>query len=504
VSQGGDIAFIYGVLKVLVAKGGINKEFIEQHTAQWEELESRIAQYTFAELESQAGLPQASMEAFADLLMTAHNAVFVWSMGITQHAYGGDAVSMVLNLGLARGYVGREKTGLVPIRGHSSVQGGAEMGCYATALPGGVPVTEENCRKLGEHYGFPIPTWPGYNSVEMVQAAGRGELDVLYCLGGNFLRTLPNPADVVDALSRVPLRVYQDILVNDQMLMEPNETVLLLPAKTRYEQDDGGTETTTERRILFSPELPRELGEVRAEWKILHQVAAATYPDRAYLLGPADGWALRTEIAHVVPFYDGVQHLKKIGDAIQYGGPRLCDNGQFPTTDGKAHFKAISLPPQDAPGLISKIEMRPGNNDTNSTASDDAKESHVANSQAPKQPQQVPVATPTARRTFMVSTRRGKQFNSLVYAEIDPLNGAPRDAVLMHDTDAAALGLSNGQQVVLKNAVGRYAGRVFLAPIAPGNLQVHWPEGNVILASDVTDPVGGVPDYNARVEVEPI
>src|SRR5207302_778627 len=125
--------------------------------------------------------------------------------------YGADAVQMVLNLGLAKGYVGRDKCGLMPIRGHSSVQGGAEMGAYSTVFPGGKPINAENARFLEEQYGFPIPDWRGLTTTEMVEACASGELDLLYCLGGNFLRTLPDPKSVVAAMANVPLRVHQDI-----------------------------------------------------------------------------------------------------------------------------------------------------------------------------------------------------------------------------------------------------------------------------------------------------
>ena len=141
-------------------------------------------------------------------------------MGITQHAFGGDAVQMILNLGLTKGYVGRDKCGLMPIRGHSSVQGGAEMGAYATAFPGGKPVNHENAQKLSAEYGFDVPDWPGLTAPEMVEACARGELDLLYCLGGNFLRTLPDPKYVRHALANVPLRVHQDIILTDQMFIE--------------------------------------------------------------------------------------------------------------------------------------------------------------------------------------------------------------------------------------------------------------------------------------------
>jgi predicted molibdopterin-dependent oxidoreductase YjgC len=232
----------------------------------------------------------------------------------------------------------------------------------------------------------------------------------------------------------------------------------LLPAKTRYEQDGGGTETTTERRILFGPELPREVGEARSEWRIFLELAAAAAPETAGILGCQSGQAIREEIARVVPAYEGIQRLRKIGDSVQYGGARLCEGGRFATSDGKAHFRAVALP--ETPG-----------------------ESDAVNA-------------------FKVSTRRGKQFNSLVYAERDPLNGARRDSVLMSRDDAARLGLSQHDPVVLISETGRMECRVFLAPIAPGNLQVHWPEGNAIIARGRIDAIGGVPDYNARVRVE--
>jgi predicted molibdopterin-dependent oxidoreductase YjgC len=394
------------------------------------------------------------MEEFATLIFNAKNAVVVWSMGLTQHIYGADAVQMALNLGLARGYVGRDKCGLMPIRGHSSVQGGAEMGAYSTVFPGGKAINRENAQSLEAQYGFPIPDQLGLTTTEMVEACGAGNLDLLYCLGGNFLRTLPDPKVVADAMSKVPMRVHQDIILTDQMFVEGAGDVLLLPAKTRYEQDDGGTETTTERRVAFSPEIPRQVGEARAEWKILRELAAATYPERAHLLGCNTGLEMRTEIARIIPFYNGIQDLRKTGDAFQYGGPHLCANGKFPTVDGKAHFKAVPLP-----------------------------------------------SLTRADNEFEVSTRRGKQFNTLIYAEIDPLNGAPRDAVLINPADAERLNLKNHQRVTLKNRTGSYSATVFYSPIAPGNLQVHWPEGNVLIPSGIVAQGGGVPDYNARVQI---
>ena len=462
VSTGGDIAFLAGVLKIMFEQGWVDVEFIEKHTAGFDDLRIQISDLKFDQLEARAGLGRSSMQEFAELIRDAKTAVLVWSMGITQHAFGADTVQMILNLGLTKGFVGRDKCGLMPIRGHSSVQGGAEMGAYATAFPGGKPINTENAAALARLYGFTVPDKPGLTAPQMVEAGARGELDLLYCLGGNFLRTLPEPEHVRRALANVPLRVHQDIILTDQMFIAAREQVILLPAKTRYEQDDGGTETSTERRIMFSPEIPRQVGEARAEWKILRELAAVACPERAHLLGCESGWNIRDEIARAVPFYAGVERFKASGDSLQYGGPHLCAGWKFPTPDGKAHFRAVPLPqpPQARPGAASAL--------------------------------------------FMVSTRRGKQFNSLVYAEVDPINGAPRDAVLMNAEDAASLGLRQSERVALKNDVGRFEARVFLAPMARGSLQVHWPEGNVIIRRGITDPAGGVPDYNARVAVEKI
>jgi predicted molibdopterin-dependent oxidoreductase YjgC len=233
--------------------------------------------------------------------------------------------------------------------------------------------------------------------------------------------------------------------------------VILLPAKTRYEQDDGGTETTTERRVVFSPELPRTVGEARAEWKILREIAVAAFPERAEKLGCETGWRMREEIARIVPFYEGVQHLKNGGDSFQYGGPHLCAGGVFPTPDGRGRFWAVDVPA---------------------------------------------IPETKGRTTFLVTTRRGKQFNTLIYAEVDPINGAARDSVLMSPENAGELGLIVGDRIALTSGVGRFEGRVFLAPLAKGCLQVHWPEGNGLLRHGVVDPSAGVPDYNARVTVE--
>src|SRR5439155_88997 len=223
-------------------------------------------------------------------------------MGMTHHACGTDNVLALINLALARGNVGRPGAGLMPVRGHSGVQGGAEMGAYATVFPGGVPIAAESARELERAYGFPIRAERGLSAAEMVEAAGRGAIDVLYSSGGNFLETLPDPDAVRAALERVPLRVHQDIVVSSQMLV--------------------------------------------------------------------DGW-------------------------------------RFPTPDGRAHFVPVA-------------------------------------------PQELAVAD----GHFLLSTRRGKQFNTMVFKARDPLTGAARDALFMSGEDALELGLRDGDAVSVRSETG--------------------------------------------------
>ncbi|GIU88371.1 MAG: formate dehydrogenase [Acidimicrobiia bacterium] len=458
VHTGGDAAFVAGVLKALVAAGAVDEGFVARHTTGYDRLLALLGELGFEELEAASGATRADMERFARMYADARAAVIVWSMGITQHRAGADNVRAIVDLALARGNVGRPGSGLMPIRGHSGVQGGAEMGCYATAFPGGLPVDEEHAEALARRWGFPVPSRPGLDAVAMVEAAGRGEIDVLWSSGGNFLDVLPAPDVTRAALAATPLRVHQDVVVTEQMLVDPGELVVLLPAATRYEQEGGGTSTTTERRVAFSPEIdgPR-VGEARSEWRIFRDVACRVHPGRADRFGCEDAARIRAEIARVVPSYAGIERLSATGDAIQVGGERLCDGWVFPTRDGRARFSAV----------------RPSG------------------------------AVPPPGR-FLLSTRRGKQFNTMVWADRDPLTGAARDALFVSGADARALGLADGDPVLVRSDHGEMRARVHLAPIRPGNVQAFFPEANGLLAPGRRDPESGVPDYNAVVEVVPV
>jgi molybdopterin-dependent oxidoreductase alpha subunit len=463
VNTGGDQAFIAGVIKHLIEHEWVDAAFVQEKTEGFNNLESALGAYSWELLEAISGSTREDMLSFAKMIGDAKTAVFVWSMGITQHRDGVANVRAIADLALTRGFVGREKCGLMAIRGHSGVQGGAEVGAVPNQFPGGVAVDAEGGKHFSKLWGFDVPIWRGLNAVEMIDAAHEGGLDVLYQIGGNFLETLPEPAYVREAVERVALRVHQDIVLSPQMMIEPADTVVLLPAQTRYEQRGGGTETSTERRILFSPEIPgRRIGETLPEWEIPMRIAERVRPKVAHLIHFDDAQAIRNEIAQAVPSYEGIQRLSKAGDQIQWGGERLCEtrdaDGQavieFPTSGGRARFSVIKIVEQAA---STKLKL---------------------------------------------STRRGKQFNSMVHKTRDPLTGARREDVLMSKHDADNNGLADGDSLLLVSATGRMRGRCMIAPIAPGNVQVHWPEGNVLIERGVSDPECGIPDFNTEVEIE--
>jgi molybdopterin-dependent oxidoreductase alpha subunit len=462
VHTGGDVAFLDGVLKALIASGGVDEAFVREHTTGWDELVARLDGLAFDDLERWSGATRADMERFAGMYAAARGAILVWSMGMTQHVCGTDNVLAIVNLALARGNVGRPGAGLMPIRGHSGVQGGAEMGAYATALPGGLPITDESAAALSVAYGFAIRPEAGLSAAELVDAAGRGELELLWSSGGNFLDTLPDPQAVRAALERVPVRIHADVVVSSQMLVDPPEggVVVLLPAMTRYEQPGGGTETTTERRIAFSPEIPGpRIDEAWPEWRIYLELARLVDPtgfDAAGLGGLDDGQAIRDEIGRVVPLYEGIERLRESGDQVQWGGERLCEGWVFPTPDGRAHFGTV---------VPRELDLPPGR--------------------------------------FLLSTRRGKQFNSMVWRSKDPLTGGHRDSLLMSAGDAAALGLDDAAPVWVRSETAEVPARVKIAAIRDGNVQMFFPEANPLVRADVRDAASHVPDYNAIVSVVP-
>jgi molybdopterin-dependent oxidoreductase alpha subunit len=457
VNTGGDLSFFTAVARRLIERDAIDRAFVDAHVEGYDEWRKQVMSFDVDTLAKRAGTTAAEVDAFAEELAKAKNAVFVWSMGLTQHAHGTATVEGMLALALVRGFIGREKSGVMPIRGHSGVQGGAEMGAYATSYPMAERITPEGADELEKTWGFRPPAEIGLDTVAMVEAAGEGRLDVFYSIGGNFLDTLPQPERVAAALEKVPVRIHQDIVVTPQMLLDPADVVYLLPAKTRYEHDGGVTETTTERRVVLSPKIPGPVvGEAKEEWWIPMRLIEAARPEKSELIHFDDAAQIRADIARSIPQYRGIEKLVNGGDSFQWGGERLCEGAVFAREGGKAHL----VPPEPPERALREGEL-------------------------------------------LLSTRRGKQFNSIVQRDHDSLTGADRDHVLISEDDLHERGLRSDQAIVVISEHGSFRGRAFAAPITPGNVQMHWPEANVLLAANRVDPSAIVPDYNCVVRIEP-
>lgn len=466
VNIGGDIAFMNGVMKhwfemeEKVPGSAIDHDFVNEHTNGISELKVHIQNQDWELLENSSGLTKERMYEFAELLAKSKSGVFIWSMGLTQHRFATDNISQVANLAMLRGFIGREHCGVMPIRGHSGVQGSGEMGADPFVLPGS-DFDELNAKRMEYIWGFPVPRWQGDTVGQTLENVMLPEnhprkVKLFFTSGGNFLETMPDPDFIQEVLENVELRVHQDIIFNTSTLVDAKEEVIVLPAMTRYEQPGGGTSTSTERMVYFSPEIkgPR-IEEARPEWEIYVDLASRVFPDKKHLIEFKHADEIRDEISIANRNYDGIQHLKNKGDVFQWGGAWLCEGGVCPTPDGKGNLLAIEIP-----------ELR------------------------------------KTEGQFYVTTRRGKQFNSMVYSETDPFNGADRYDILMNADDAEKLNIREGDAIVAFNSYGSYQGRAKFEDVRAGNIAVFWPEGNVLLPKGVYEKYAEIPEYNTTIILE--
>lgn len=455
VRPGGDIAFISGVLKALDEIEGFDEGFVEAHTEGARALREHLKSLSWPSLEADAGVSEAELRGLAQTYKGAKSAVIVYSMGLTQYEFGVDNVKMVVNLALARGMIGKKNCGILPIRGHSGVQGSAECGADADKLPGAVDINDENCDRFEKAYKHSIPRRRGTRAAELLDRAEAEGLDVLYLVGGNHLETMPDRERAQRALQNVKLRVHQDIVFNSSTLLEAREAVLVLPAQTRYEQRSGGTSTSTERRIRYTPEIagPR-ITEAKPEWEIPALIGQVLLPERKDLFHYDDTRAIRREMSELMPLYRGIEELSHEGDSLQWGGPSLGANGFVNMPNRRARFTTVDIP---------RIEVPDGQ--------------------------------------FILTTRRGKQFNSMTYGHTDPLTrNSQRTDLLIDARDLAECGLDEGEAVMVTSEAGSMAATVKCGPCRRQHVQGYWPECNVLLKPRY-DPQSGEPDYATVVSI---
>jgi len=345
VRSGGDIALINGVIKTLLANDQLDRAFIDRHTAAFGALKDSLDEQPWEMLERCSGLTRADIQRFAALYGQARTAVIVYGHGLTRHEFVAENIRAVVNLALARGMVGREKCGLMPIRSASGAPGGNDCGAAPDRFPGGFTVAGESARRFSNLWHHPVPSKPGLTAAEMIEAAQSGALKFAYALGANLFAIGSDENSISTVLGKISVRAHQGIALDPSMLLEPVETVVLLPAQTLYEQRGGATVTSIERRVRFTPEIPgRDVGESLPDWEIPALIGRRSMPNGDKLFPFKGSQAIREEMSRVMPIYQGVEKLTDEGDQLQWAGPRLYADGFTAMPLNRALFSAVEPP----------------------------------------------------------------------------------------------------------------------------------------------------------------
>jgi molybdopterin-dependent oxidoreductase alpha subunit len=445
VQSGGEIAFIQGIIKHVLALGAHNSAYIDAHTNDWATFKTSVQETRWEELEHRSGTRRRDMEWVGEMYARAKRCVSVYSTDFTQLGHGEENVAAVVNLHLTRGMIGREHCGIIPLHSKPGIFGATIAGINPNRLPNGQTVGRKGCVQLSAQWEFPLSATPGLTTPDMIRSCARGATDFVYSMGANLFQTLPQREMVEQALEKVSMRVHQGIALDTSMLTEPHEAVVLLPSTTRYEQAGGGTVTTTDRHICFSPQVgsPKHDVEIRESWRIPGQIVSRSTPEMAHAFAHEHSHAIRHEMGKVVPGFFGIESLVKPGDTTQPGGPSLGGGGFIHRPDGRAQFACIQSP------------------------------------------------APVAKVGEWTLTTRTHQ---------DPSQfGGGRDELYIHPIDIAKMGLADGDRVQIISTHGTWHAHLRAHSIHPGVVQAHWPSCHAVLA-----PSTEVLEYTAAVTIEAV
>jgi molybdopterin-dependent oxidoreductase alpha subunit len=442
---GGDIALLTGVAKVLLERGAVDRPFLADVTEGFEHYEKQVRAASWDEIERGGGVGRAQVEQFAELYAAAKSAVFGWTMGVTQHEHGVANVGAIVNLALLRGMVGRPHAGLLPIRGHSNVQGIGSVGVTPT-------LKEAIFRKLEGRLGVKLPTTPGRDTMACMRAADAGEMRAALCLGGNLFGSNPDATFAARALGRLELITYLNTTLNTGHAHGLGRETLILPVLARDEEPGATTQESMFNYVRLSDGGPARLQGPRSEIDLIATLGRMVLADAAPVDWPAlrDHCTVRRLIAEVVPGFEKLADIDRTRQEFQIPG-RTFHAPRFATASGKARFAAQPLPPPRREG-----ELR------------------------------------------LMTVRSEGQFNTVVYEEEDAYRGQDRrDVILLNPADIRRLGLSRDQRVTVRSCAGEMPG-VLVRPydIRAGNALMYFPEANVLVPT-TTDPESKTPAFKS-------
>lgn len=312
--NGTDVAWINGMMRVIIKEGLHNNEYIKERVEGFEELRALVEEYTPEYVEKITSIPKEKLIEAAKIYATTKKAMIVYSMGITQHTTGVDNVKSLANLAMLTGHVGFECTGVNPLRGQNNVQGACDLGALSNVYSGYQKVTDENARKKFETAWNVdnLPSEAGLTVTEIIGGAGEGKIKALYIMGENPVISDPDSNHVRKCLDKTDFLVVQDIFLTDTAKYAD----VVLPGASFAEKD--GTFTNTERRCERIRKVIPPVGEAKADWQILCEIAKACGYDKMDYSHPSE---IMEEIRKVTPIYGGMAYSRLDPHGLQWPCP---------------------------------------------------------------------------------------------------------------------------------------------------------------------------------------
>lgn len=317
---GTDVAWINGLMHIILKEGWEDKEFISKRTEGIEELKKEIEDYPPERVEELTGIPKSDLIKIAKSYAKAKRASIVYAMGITQHVTGTDNVISLANLAMLTGNIGRSSTGVNPLRGQNNVQGACDMGGLPNVYPGYQSVSEEAiAKKFEESWNAKLSRKPGLTIMEMFQGIEEGNIKAMYIMGENPMVSDPDLHHVEDNLKRLELLVVQDIFLTETAKLAH----IVLPGVSFAEKE--GTFTSTDRRVQRVRRAIDPLGEAKPDHEIICKIAKRMGSNDFEYNSEEE---IFEEITRLTPIYQGITYKRIDQEGIQWP----CRNDEDPGT----------------------------------------------------------------------------------------------------------------------------------------------------------------------------
>ncbi len=311
-APGSDVAVLNCLANEIYANSLHDAEFISKRTEGFEDYVKSIAPYKSEYAEKISGVSAEKLKKAAQLYGSAERGCIIYSMGITQHTNGTDNVIAISNLALLTGNLGKEGTGVNPLRGQNNVQGACDMACLPNVLPGYQKIDDPAVRsKFESAWQVILPSSAGLTVTEIIQRAHSGEIKALIVMGENPMVSDPDINHVKKALMRMELLVVQDIFLSETALLAD----VVLPSCSFAEKD--GTFTNTERRVQLLRKAINPVGDSKSDWEIICGLSNKM----GYAMRYDSAREIMDEISSLTPIYGGIVHKKLDGPGVQWPCP---------------------------------------------------------------------------------------------------------------------------------------------------------------------------------------